>query len=438
VKFFFPDSQDFVAPGFDFVTERHAGDRMRLRDDRYAHEIFKRAPFDGLLVSKAIVEGSPGASGKYTLAQRHRLLRSGVRRFFRLDESPATTRLKTIGDCGAFSYVREKHPPFTVDSVIDFYTNCDFDFGISVDHVILDYNAAYDSRKKDSPPVPDSVKERQSITLALAGQFLGESRAIGARFVPVGVAQGWSPRSYARAVTALQRMGYNYIALGGMVPLKTADIHAVLEEVDGVRKATTQLHLLGITRIDSMKSFAAHGVASFDSTSPFRRAFKDATDNYFTATGNFTALRVPQVEGNRQLHVMVAAGRVNQAAARRMERDALAAIRGFDKGTASKEEVLESLAAYNHLCDDTNEDRLARYGVTLDARPWQDCPCDICRTAGVEVIIFRGSERNKRRGFHNIWVTHEMLRERMRPGTVASPKNGPPSRAITTRRATTS
>ena len=42
-----------------------------------------------------------------------------------------------MGDCGAFTYVREETPPYSVDEVIDFYEGCGFDFGISVDHVIL-------------------------------------------------------------------------------------------------------------------------------------------------------------------------------------------------------------------------------------------------------------------------------------------------------------
>ena len=29
--------------------------------------------------------------------------------------------------------------------------------------------------------------------------------------------------------------------------------------------------------------------------------------------------------------------------------------------------------------------------------------CAICSDVGVEVIIFRNSNRNKRRGFHNLW-----------------------------------
>ena len=88
MRFFFPDSQDQIDPTFDFTTEERSPLRVRQRDDLYIHEVLRARVIDGLLVSKAIVDGRPGAAGKYTLAQRHRLYRAGVRRFFRLDTAP--------------------------------------------------------------------------------------------------------------------------------------------------------------------------------------------------------------------------------------------------------------------------------------------------------------------------------------------------------------
>jgi hypothetical protein len=126
VDFFFPDSQDQIDPSFDFQRESGSRDRVRQRDDRYAHEVISPAPYSGVLLSKALVDG-PGS--KYTFAQRHRLYRLGVRRFFRLDEHEGP-RLATLGDCGAFNYVREELPPYSVDDVAAFYTECGFDLGI--------------------------------------------------------------------------------------------------------------------------------------------------------------------------------------------------------------------------------------------------------------------------------------------------------------------
>src|SRR4051812_27076436 len=125
MKFFFPDSQDFVDPSFDFDTEERSVTRMRHRDDKYAHEIFASPAFDGLLVSKSMVDGFSDTGSRYSIAQRHRLLRVGAPNFFRVPELP---HLPIMGDCGAFSYVREKEPPYTVDEVLQFYVDCRFDF----------------------------------------------------------------------------------------------------------------------------------------------------------------------------------------------------------------------------------------------------------------------------------------------------------------------
>ena len=42
-----------------------------------------------------------------------------------------------------------------------------------------------------------------------------------------------------------------------------------------------------------------------------------------------------------------------------------------------------------------------RYRRTLEAKPWQDCDCPFCRKLGIQILIFRGGNRNKRRGAHN-------------------------------------
>jgi hypothetical protein len=199
MKFFFPDSQDLVDPSFDFVDETRTDARVRQRDDLYAHEVFATAPYDGLLVSKAIVDGTASGAAKYGLAQRHRLLRLGAKTFFRI---PQTSSLEIMGDCGAFSYIREDRPPFSVDEVIDFYDNAQFDAGLSVDHVIIDYDPKLDTLSS-TQLVPEPLRTRQDITLELAEEFLRRHSARRCKFAPLGVAQGWSPDSYAFSVSAL-------------------------------------------------------------------------------------------------------------------------------------------------------------------------------------------------------------------------------------------
>lgn len=48
-----------------------------------------------------------------------------------------------------------------------------------------------------------------------------------------------------------------------------------------------------------------------------------------------------------------------------------------------------------------DNDLLEAYQEILSSRPWENCDCPICTEHGIEVCIFRGNDRNRRRGFHN-------------------------------------
>ena len=400
MKFYFPDSQDQVSPTYDFIHDEYSPLRVRQRDDRYAHEALTLPAYDGLLVSKAIVDGTIQGVGKYSMPQRQRLYRLGVRGFFRLPED-----VVTLGDCGAFTYVNEPEPPYSVSEVIDFYSRCGFDAGVSIDHVILGYR-----RPGTSPgDVPDEWKERRRISLHFAEKFLTAVHEHGTPFEPVGAAQGWDPESYADSVKELQAMGYRRIALGGMVPLKTPDILASLAAIANIRHADTELHLLGITRIDSMNDFAGLGVTSFDSTSSFRQAFMDDRDNYHTTETTYSAIRVPQVDANISLKKAILAGKVSQSDAVVAERESLKLLRAFDNGQCSLDEALNAVLRYEELIG-VKKSYADLYRRTLESAPWRDCPCGLCAKHGIEIAIFRGSERNKRRGFHNLSVLADKMK----------------------------
>lgn len=298
-------------------------------------------------------------------------------------------------------------PPVTPDQVIDFYEECRLDLGVSIDHIILAY-------QPDLDDVPEEWKERQRVTLDLAAEFLARHTKRRCRFDPVGAAQGWSPKSYAHCVQELQKIGYRRIGLGGMVPLKSNEILEALRGVAEVRRPATEFHLFGVTRCEHIASFKSFGVTSFDSTSPLRQAFKDDKDNYYAPERTYAAVRVPQVEGNPRLQKRIVAGEVRQAEARRLERACLQALTDYDRTGDGLEGTLRLLREYELLYDG-KKDYSAQYRATLGDRPWKACPCEICRRIGVHFVLFRGAERNRRRGFHNLFVTYRRLREELEP-----------------------
>jgi hypothetical protein len=393
VKFYFPDSQDMVSPTYDFHRDEYSPLRVRQRDDLYAHEVLADTPYDGILVSKAIVDGSISGAGKYSESQRARIYRLGVRKYFRLPD-----HVETLGDNGAFNYIQEKVPPVTVEETLDFYEGCGFDAGVSVDHIIFGYES---SAGLEAPN--QEWAERRLLTLRMAEDFFEAVGSRGARLTPVGAAQGWSPASYADSVRQLQAIGYERIALGGMVPLKTPQIIECLAVIADIREPATQLHLLGVTRVDSMGDFARFGVTSFDSTSAFRQAFMDDRRNFHTADADYVAIRVPQVEGNSVLKRNILAGVVSQKDAVAAERECLRRLRSYDAGSTPVARVLDVLAEYEHITK-SKKTYLDAYQRTLEATPWKGCDCRLCGRHGIEIAIFRGTERNKRRGFHNLSV----------------------------------
>jgi hypothetical protein len=403
MRFYFPDSQDQVSPSYDFMYDEYSPLRVRQRDDLYAHEVLTMPPYDGLLVSKAIVDGSVR---KYSMPQRQRMYRLGVRRFFRLPPS-----MHTLGDCGAFSYVNEAEPPYSVNEVLDFYGQCGFDAGVSIDHVILGY------RRPGSGDPPNEWVERRRISLTYAEKFLSAVFDQRASFEPIGAAQGWDPASFANSVRELQDMGYRRIALGGMVALKTPDIVACLEEISSIRGIDTELHLLGITRVESMAEFRRLGVTSFDSTSSFKQSFMDDRDNYHTADDRYSAVRVPQVDGNVPLKKAILSGAVSQKTAIEAERLSLRKLREFDTASCDLDEVLAAVLDYGKIVG-LRGDYEEQYRRMLMRAPWRECDCGLCDKHGIEMAIFRGSERNKRRGFHNLSV----LAAKMKLLEVAKPK----------------
>ncbi|MFD8386990.1 tRNA-guanine transglycosylase DpdA [Streptomyces sp. NPDC059679] len=410
MKFYFPDSQDQVSPTYNFIKDEYMDGRVRQRDDFYAHQAVTPAPYDGLLVSKAIVDGSVKGSGKYTAGQQRRLYRDGVHKFFALPPG-----MRSLGDCGAFNYINEERPPYRVDEVLDFYFRCKFNSGISIDHVIFGYKPDASEHEAD-----EAWRNRRKISLELAEAFIKEAEKRNRKTLnekekvePVGAAQGWSPDSYADSVVQLQKMGYKRIALGGMVPLKTHEIVDCLKRISEVREQGVEFHLLGITRVDSMEEFAKYHVTSFDSTSAFRQAFMDERNNYHTPDGSYMAIRVPQVDGNPTLKRLILAGMVSQSEAIKAERQCLKLLRSYDADEGVEvHEVMDALRSYQALLgDDKKLKRVEDYKKTLVDRPWRDCSCKLCSKHKIEMVIFRGSERNKRRGFHNLTVLEAKMRK---------------------------
>jgi hypothetical protein len=427
MKFIFADSLDFVDPGYDFLNDRNAAGRKPYWDDAYPHEILGYAPYHGMLVSRGIVGDGP-IKGKYTDAQAMRFRRVGAREFLRLN-TPDFAHLALFGDCGAFTYVKETLPPYTPGDTAEFYHDGGFTHGCSVDHIIFDFDETVRGMEGGS----QEAHRRFDLTLENADRFRSEAAQSGG-FTPLGVIQGWSPSSMAEAARRLVAMGYDYLAVGGMVPLKADQIKACLAAIRDVVPASTRLHILGFAKANDIHAFAPFHITSIDTTSPLLRAFKDDKQNYWlTESGGmvyYTAIRVPQAIENPKLQTYVRQGAFKAEALSAMETEALAALRAYEHDDLDLEGVLETVLTYNAVLATGRpyeearqapviEKLRARYRTTLADKPWRRCDCRICRDVGIEVAIFRASNRNKRRGIHNLSVFKTVVDALSTPGDLA-------------------
>jgi len=392
MRYFIPDWEDLVDPGYDFAADAPTKGRVKYRDEVYAHEIFKEPNYDGLLFSKSTVEDGP---------QKTRLVRDmGIHRFARFNKP-------IMGDCGAFSYITSENPPYQTREILDYYEDLGFNYGVSIDHLII--------------PAFYSVKEyRYNLTRKNAREFIELHRAGGYSFVPVGVAQGWSPETYKRAVIELLDWGYQYVALGGLARTKTEEISKILEAVEPVLSQDIDLHLFGVARDregSEMRHFRRLGVTSFDSASYLRRAWMSANTNYFTEDGGrYAALRIsPVYPSSPRVKSILADEIATFEQLKKLEQQALRAVREYDKGRLDLETTLEVLLEIDKIEEYNYELHKILYRKVLEDQPWKKCPCEICRNLGVEVIIFRGNDRNRRRGFHNTYVFYKRFRELLEP-----------------------
>lgn len=385
LRYFIPEWDDLVDPDYDFENDVHSGGSGDWSNQVYAHQMYEEPNYDGILVSKVTAE-----QGK---KKRERINEFGVHRFLRV---PRT--FPVMGDCGAFGYIKEQTPPYETTEILDYYSRLDFDYGVSIDHLIVTATAA------------DS-KFRYDLTMHNAEEFLREHLARGLTWTPIGAVQGWDAPSYAQAAKQYSKMGYKHIGLGGLVRTSTAKLLPILQAVRDATPDGLNIHLFGVARLDALADFIRFGINSVDSASYLRQAWMSTKTSYVLPDASYTALRIPEAGKSYRAKRMKEHAELSDDRILSMERDALRGVREYAKGEASMDAALTALMEYDQHVTTDRVDMEPLYRRTLEERPWERCDCAVCRDSGVEVVIFRGNNRNRRRGFHNTRVFYELFAE---------------------------
>ena len=189
---------------------------------------------------------------------------------------------RLFADCGAFQYRSMDVPAnisgeqITADSVWSYYENSHLGSGTfdwdeillcSPDHII-------------TPDMDDRTAEsRLEFSRRHAAGFLGLSTS-DPRVTPVAVIHGWTVEERQRQYEKFVQMGYDYVALGGMVPL-SGKRNLVLEIIAGIvdpeepliqedsilarcRRDGVRIHIFGLNSPDWIRWWYRLGIDSFD------------------------------------------------------------------------------------------------------------------------------------------------------------------------------
>jgi hypothetical protein len=406
--YFLPDWDDFLDIDYDFKRDSFSSLDRASRNEEHSIALMRpQRMCDGVLVSLAQHLGSKGLLKRIGHTHSESLAPNPVRAHFKLNDDQWA-----FGDCGAFSYVNQDLPTISVEQAVSLYDLYEFDYGASVDHIPV---AEIDQDGKKVKLTEAERKGRIRLTRRNAETFFSKHREHGADFVPVGIIQGLDANDYARQVADYIDIGYTHVALGGLVPRGDAEVRQIVQKLsDRVRQLPKPpwIHLLGIYRPALRQDFRRCGINSFDSASYFRKAWLRSDQNYLAPDGKwYAAIRVPPTRDGRTLIRLKQSG-LSDRKIKNLEQKALSALRTYDRRGMSIAECLKALHAYDSLltrADNLQKDLNEAYRKTLEARPWRQCNCAVCGQIGINVLIFRGVNRNKRRGAHNTLQLYAQL-----------------------------
>jgi tRNA-guanine family transglycosylase len=198
----------------------------------------------------------------------------------------------------------------------------------------------------------NELERRLRITVENAERCLEIKAKNSHSFELIGVVQGWDVESYRRCARKLLNLGFTYLAIAGQrkIALMKDSIIAIKKEARRVKRLV-KLHVLGTGNPRILNFYVSEGVASFDSSTWLRKAWLSEKHNYFI------------VEGSKY-------------------------------------------AAYRAT-------RIGLGDLNVGSLSWSTevrCECPFCKDLCQEILLFRGHERNTRRGFHNIYHYVQLLR----------------------------
>ena len=399
MRYFIPEWDDRVDPKYDFLRDKHSPEHVvDPFSDHYMWELFgiENVPFDGVLISRFKIEENK--------SKLQRIKELGIHEFLRLPKT-----FPMLGDCGAWGYIDEKLPLYDPIETLEFYKEIGVNIGVSVDHLVV---KQYENDK--------DLRMRITFENGLKSYDVWKEQ-YRKDFDLLCAVQGETVAEYIDTFEKYTAHGITAFAFGGLARRPTSFITNLIKKLKGhleTKKDISKIHFFGLARPPLFKEFAEleeKGVeVTFDSASFLRRAWLSAQNNYFTLDGKaYSAIRIPQtgrrsgLRGKSKLNSGIDEKQLGE-----LEHKCLSQMRLYAENKTDINSVMTSLENYENALGRNRFNQLKdHYIKTLKDRPWEKCDCPICSQTGVEVIIFRGNNRNRRRGFHNVWLFYQMLKD---------------------------
>jgi hypothetical protein len=430
MKFYIPEWDDTVDPGYDFKNEESStAHNESSRNDHYMWEILEeeKIPFDGVLVSLMNIISNNSKFEDIKDA-------GGLRDYLRLPQD-----FPILGDCGAWGYIRDEVPAFKATEVFNHYIDLGVQEAVTVDHLVLP------QIRRNGVMTPVDVQKRMDITYRNGVDgFTYWKDHYQEDFELLVAVQGLEPDDYIDMLKKYEEHGITTYALGGLAKKPTSTLKKIITQLesylDDYQPDIERLHFFGLGRIKLFHYFSdleEYGIeVSFDTASWLRQAWLKGS--YFLLEMDklqkYSAIRVPFTESSRssfkgkrsltdsaEMEVLGELEKNTMKMLRKYDEDPTKLNTALDNLLKYDESVLHELRkAYEVNYDERSEEKITRlerryrdlekeYLRTLKNRPWEKCDCTICRNHGIEVAIFRGNDRNRRRGFHNTYVMYNKV-----------------------------
>jgi hypothetical protein len=325
--------------------------------------------------------------------------------------------LPTLADPGTWSYHNLFELPeylYDTEDLINYYNNMQFDLAGSVDWPIIDRIVQVQDGKRKFIDLDFKTKEhRRQLTLELAADFIKKcNKRKKLNFMPFGTIQGYSPKTYQESLRAILKMGYEYIAIGGLPAYSEKHVVELLPMIlKEVQKVGYEggMHLYG--RFPSPRYVAyymEHHVSSFDNNSSHIAACVSPCSYYDpdfkfreeVPTFRCYGIKIPPLTGPMLARLKRRDFELWEKVSK-LCTDTFHLFCNFsNSGKNSDLEVflrsykkmdkVLNTARINPKSNSFLSDSLERCKTALKLKGWERCGCTACRKAKAHIMMVRG------------------------------------------------